>query len=132
MTDPLPSKEWGSPEQVKFVIGFVKETKRQGYEMCPLHVDFLLAVLERAVPEPKPPHEREPPHCSTCGCGLAPEPGARPVRAWMRRFEDGTWDVTHTTWKWRKSDRSDPKQWEVIPLYEGPSQPTGVGNANDG
>lgn len=39
--------EWGSLAQVKFVIGFVKETKRQGYEMCPLHVDFLLPVLER-------------------------------------------------------------------------------------
>jgi hypothetical protein len=28
----------------------------------------------RAAPEPKPAHEREPPHCSTCACGLAPEP----------------------------------------------------------
>lgn len=70
MTDPVPSKEWGSPEQVKFVLGFVKENKRQGFEMCPLHVDFLLAVLEPAAPEPKPPHEREPPHCSKVGAVL--------------------------------------------------------------
>ena len=27
----------------------------------------------------KPAHEREPPHCSSCGCGLAPEPAAEPA-----------------------------------------------------
>lgn len=30
----------------------------------------------RLEPGAKPAHEREPPHCSTCGCGLAPEPAA--------------------------------------------------------
>lgn len=24
----------------------------------------------------RPSHEREPPHCSTCACGIASEPGA--------------------------------------------------------
>lgn len=45
MTGAPKDSKWGSPEQVKFVIGFVEATKRTGAELCRLHVDFLLAVL---------------------------------------------------------------------------------------
>lgn len=34
-----------------------------------------------AAPESKPAHEREPPHCSTCACGLAIEPPVTPPSA---------------------------------------------------
>lgn len=52
MTDSVPSKEWGDPAQVRFTRGFVEAVKRSGAEMCPLHVDFLLWLLDRAAPEP--------------------------------------------------------------------------------
>jgi hypothetical protein len=42
--------------------------------LCVCHYDFdTIAALKQLQ---KPPHEREGPHCSTCSCGLAPEPCA--------------------------------------------------------
>lgn len=43
------------------------------------HEDYchwLARKLNGAAEPPKPAHEREPPHCSTCSCGMATEPPA--------------------------------------------------------
>jgi hypothetical protein len=40
---------------------------------------------------------------------------ADPV-AWLRRFDDGTYDVWHD--KPRHSDIHDPRKWKVVPLVE--------------
>jgi hypothetical protein len=37
----------------------------------------------------RPVHEREPPHCSTCSCGLAPEPAAAPELVFGQAVTDG-------------------------------------------
>lgn len=42
-------------------------------------------------------------------------------KAWMRRFKDGTHEVSYE--KWRESDHGDARQWEVIPLFERASAP---------
>lgn len=52
----------------------------------------------------------------------APEPATAPVRAWMRIFEDGTWEVTHGTWKYRECGPHERK-WKVVPLSERTAQP---------
>lgn len=51
-------------KQVARLKQYICVTALAGYRCAP--------CAERLAP--KPAHEREPPHCSTCGCGLAPEP----------------------------------------------------------
>jgi hypothetical protein len=78
MTDPVPSKE-----RVGFLIDYWS-AKSRSHESWPegqglqaelvglIYADTIAALKHLQ----KPVHEREGPHCSTCGCGLAPEPQA--------------------------------------------------------
>jgi hypothetical protein len=63
MTDPVSSNQWGIDEAFKTL-----ESLTEGSSAAKGAMRFLRSQLS------KPAHEREPPHCSTCGCGLAPEP----------------------------------------------------------
>lgn len=50
MSEQVPSKKWDGPREGQAYVLWLEEQLRD------------LA---------KPAHEREPPHCSTCGCGLS-------------------------------------------------------------
>src|SRR5687768_6579024 len=83
MTDPVPSKEQSIAERLRAIARGV---------CTPIAVR--LAQIEEIADEierlKRPAHEREPPHCSTCGCGLAPEPPAmHPCDDGMRAMKHG-------------------------------------------
>jgi hypothetical protein len=89
MTDPVPSKELRADELTEFDAALVTIAKRQFTEanrcfsdaVCEcVHCEAgrtLIAEIERLKREiTRVTGEREPPHCSTCSCGL-PEPDIR-------------------------------------------------------
>lgn len=85
MSEQPPSKElpatlptarydgdlWVRSTDVLLVLGHLAEQRRENVRWENAH-KILLAEVERLK---RPAHEREPPHCSTCGCGLAQPPG---------------------------------------------------------
>lgn len=53
-----------------------------------------IAHTSRTAEPPKPAHEREPPHCSTCGCGIpgvTPEMAALFIEHWRSNAFDDKW-----------------------------------------
>lgn len=100
MTDPVPSKDevWSdarvrdelrdydlclTPERVEQIfrqaLGLI-DRQRQQIESLSIHAE---KWVKRAL---TPAHEREGSHCSTCGCGLAPEPAV--TLAFLRQLSD--------------------------------------------
>ena len=96
MTDPVPSKDQVTQawDDLNALVTFAYEQGFHEIGYSPLNVidsaladarrenvrwenahKILLSEIERLK---RPAHEREPPHCSTCACGLAPEPAAVP------------------------------------------------------
>lgn len=78
-----------SPDQEERAVAMANEMSKAywGYRPAARVIIHLQDEIKRLS---RPAHEREPPHCSTCACGLAPEPAREypdPVTAFEKLAE---------------------------------------------
>lgn len=137
-----PSNEWGIAEAFKTL-----KQLTEGSSAAVGAMGFLRVELTRLS---RPAHEREPPHCSNCSCGMtAPEPAAewQPIETAPK---DGTslllyspggiciapWPPAELTAQQNAQlvkdlgECPDHRKWTVthwMPLPARPSQPPGAG-----
>lgn len=94
MTDPVPSKDLvtelratnNRPEFAQIYLRHLAqraadeiESLQRQVEALSIHAaKWVTRALELQTNLARVTGEREPPHCSTCGCGLAPEPAVTP------------------------------------------------------
>lgn len=81
MTDPVPSKECSHLYQAHLRELFgrcltceIESLQRQVDALSIHSAKWVTRALELQTNIARITGEREPPHCSTCACGLAPEP----------------------------------------------------------
>lgn len=91
MTDQLPSKDLVSRLRLAATFLALREPKENADDELMREAADEIERLQRELVRISA--EREPPHCSNCGCGLAPEPPAewQPIETSPRDEEAMFW-----------------------------------------